>query len=157
MKIKHLLLAFCALVAVFGCATSSSNKAPKLTAAPGAEDFKWPDKNTPEGKFAGRYTSYRGPDLKGEDMTMTLQPNMTCLISIEYVLQKKPNLVFKGTWTATNDAATCTFTEIGRKPANEKFVFKFDGNDLVTEQHDETTIGKGTLRFVRASGGPIGN
>lgn len=156
MRIFLIALCFAIWVAA-GCADPELGKSQSIgEQATKAPEAKWPDKNTPEGKFAGRYWMARGPVDKVEKISMTLQPNMTCLLSVEYVRSHTPTKLYKGTWKATNDAATCTFTEIAGVPGNSVFIFRNEGNGFVSTQWDKANLGDEPLKFQRASGGPMG-
>lgn len=155
-----LLTAFCQLLTVSGCASRSDehlSNPQSATHNPQSESpsTPWPDPSTPEGKFAGRYWLSRGSGADQQTVSTVLQPNMVCLLSIEFRGIKRPTLAFRGTWSAEKDTATCKFTECSGTPILTSVVYKFEGRNMVSIQWDEPTFGPQPLKFQKASGGAM--
>ncbi len=146
-----LLFALCWVPIASGCADSGETAAAPKT----QPQVKWPDKNTPEGKFAGRYWLARGSGKDEQKVSTTLQPDMTVLLSIEYRGSNQPADVFKGTWKATQDAATCKFTERSGKPIDTSIVYKFEGRSMISVEWDKSIFGNEPMKFQKSSGGAL--
>lgn len=158
LKLIHiylLLLAACSVLTIFGCGNSTEPMVDKSTAGYGEQpDVKWPDPNTPEGKFVGRYMFDRGFGKDDLTYSTTLQPDMSALLSIEYRGIRHPTEAFRGTWSVSKDRAICRFTDHSGKPIDTTVVYEMQNRRLVSVQWDKELFGKEPMSFRHASGGP---